>query len=140
MILHQRKVQSVIASKIHMDHCYPKKDAKPSSTTSLSTFVFGFFTFIVCDNLGIDVKNSSIFLNCCEFIDSRNSVISFLVQSPATHTSSSVYILSIQDAISLNDCSIAFSSLKSKLFLINSSKEGYLSSIIKFLSNSTLFV
>ena len=55
-------------------------------------------------NLMMELKYPSL----DEFIDSRNSVFSFLVQSAATHTSSSLYILSIHDAINLNDCSIAF--------------------------------
>ena len=62
-----------------MDHPYAKKLANPSRTTSLSTSVFGFLTLMVCESLGIVSKNFSMSLNWDEFIDSKNSLSSFLV-------------------------------------------------------------
>ena len=50
-----------------MSHTYPKKADNPSSFTSFTIFVFGFFTFKVCDNLGIVSKIFSISLNGLEF-------------------------------------------------------------------------
>ena len=69
MVLHQRKVQLIVASKIHMDHRYPKKDAKPSSTTSLSTFVLGFFTFIVCDPCTLFSLLFHMVANSAQYLD-----------------------------------------------------------------------
>ena len=76
-----------------MDHCYAKKDANPSKTTSFSISVFGFVTLILCESLGIVSKNFSISLNCEEFIDSKKSTSSFLVTSEVDQASSSVKIL-----------------------------------------------
>ena len=43
-----------------MSHNQPKKLVNPSNVTSLSTFVFGLVTLIVCASFGIVSKNVSV--------------------------------------------------------------------------------
>ena len=100
-----------------MSHNQPKKLVKPSNVTSLSTFVFGLVTLIVCASFGIVSKNVSISLNCCAVKVSIQSFNSFAVQSAAAQLSSRENTTSIQDEIISKDLSIfeiVFSSLKSK--------------------------
>ena len=63
MMMYQGKVGIIISPKVIMEKGYPKKDASPSSVTSLTTFVLGFVTLSLCDNLGIVSKKSWTYLN-----------------------------------------------------------------------------
>ena len=80
-----------------MSHNYSKKFVIPSNVTSLSTFVFGLTTLIVCDNFGIVAKKFSIILNCFESKVSNQSFSSFFVQSDDAQDSSSLKTTSIQE-------------------------------------------
>ena len=59
-----------------MRKSYPKKLWRPSSRTSLVTFVFGFVTSIVWRSLGMVSKKFVTPINCSVFSWSKNSFIS----------------------------------------------------------------
>ncbi len=118
-----------------MSHTYAKKAVRPSSTTSLSTPVFGFVTFTVCESFGIVSKNFSICLNCAELSCSKNSLSSFLVQSEAVQDSSSLKTCSIQTEIRSNALD-GYKRQPLKLVFINSDIDGYF--ILKVSSVSSL--
>ena len=79
-----------------MRHTHPKKAAKPSRTTSLSTPVLGFVTVIICESLGIVSKKFSTCLNCFELNCSRNSANSFLYLKLANLSTALLYFIKLE--------------------------------------------
>ena len=130
MMLHQGKIDLIVWLQTCMSHTYSKKDDNPSKTISLFTFVSGFVTLTVWDNLGMVSKKFSISLNCFEFNWSKNSTISFFVQSADVQDSSSLYIWSIHEIIKSNDSSTPILPVKSKLLFIYSTTNLFFSKIL----------
>ena len=105
-MLHQCKISFIVIINTIMRKTYSKKLCRPSSRTSLLTFVFGLVTSTTCLSLGIVLKKLITFSNCSVFNCSTNysmslSVISTLLYSVSPYTIFTTHLFNNLNTLSL---------------------------------------